>query len=41
MKKTSAQWHEMLETKYKGSYVMDPDGWVERTMIIHSTKNRS
>lgn len=27
MKKTSAQWHEMLETKYRGSYVMDPDGW--------------
>ena len=27
MKKTSAQWHSLLETKYRGSYVMDPDGW--------------
>ena len=28
MKKTSAQWHGMLETKYKGSYVMDAaEGW--------------
>jgi hypothetical protein len=25
--KTSAQWHDLLEEKYKGSYVMDPDGW--------------
>ena len=25
--KTSAAWHSLLETKYPGSYVMDPDGW--------------
>jgi hypothetical protein len=25
--KTSAEWHSLLEGKYKGSCVIDADGW--------------